>query len=95
MFSTNRPRNFQFPVYNPPVCTFLSEISAMSDPKPAAETPPRSPGPGMQRQMEIYQGILTGSRLSVPVQIEMLEKKAAEVEAEKQREKEPSLAAAQ
>ena len=51
----------------------------MSDPKTAAETPPRSPGLGMQRQMEIYQGILRRSRLSVPVQIEMLEKKAAEV----------------
>jgi isopentenyl diphosphate isomerase/L-lactate dehydrogenase-like FMN-dependent dehydrogenase len=33
----------------------------------------------MQRQMEIYQGALTGKRQSIPVPIELLEKKAAEV----------------
>jgi len=33
----------------------------------------------MQRQMEIYQGVVTGKRLSVPVPLALLEKKASAV----------------
>src|SRR5262249_4009289 len=52
----------------------------MSDPKPATDTPPRpSPGLGMQWQMGIYQGALPGKGVSVPVPLELLEKRAAEL----------------
>lgn len=51
----------------------------MSEPTRAGEKDPAlPPRGGIERQMEIYQGILTGKRLSVPVPLELLEKKAAE-----------------
>ena len=50
----------------------------MSDNKSAPEQQSQR-SLAMQRQMEIYQGALTGKRLSVPVPIELLEKMAAEV----------------
>ena len=49
----------------------------MSDPKIAAAQDAMSIG--LQRQMQIYQGALTGARLSVPVSLQQLEKKAAEL----------------
>jgi isopentenyl diphosphate isomerase/L-lactate dehydrogenase-like FMN-dependent dehydrogenase len=48
----------------------------MSDGKTA---PAPAPSLGLQRQMQIYKGALTGSRLSIPVPLGQLEKKAAEV----------------
>jgi lactate 2-monooxygenase len=38
-----------------------------------------SPGLGMQRQMEIYKGALSGTRLSIPVPLDRLEQKAKAV----------------
>jgi lactate 2-monooxygenase len=49
----------------------------MPDPTLAASS--GVPSLGLQRQMQIYQGALTGARLSIPVPLEHLEKKAAEV----------------
>src|SRR5215831_7480101 len=49
----------------------------MSDPEPAAAQGAMSIG--LRRQMQIYQGALNGDRLSVPVSLTQLEKKAAEV----------------
>lgn len=49
----------------------------MSDPKTAAAQDAMSIG--LQRQMQVYQGALTGARLSIPVPLPLLEKKAAEV----------------
>ncbi len=47
--------------------------SAHSIPKPD------SPSPGMQRQLEIYQLGLAGKKLSIPIPVSQLEKKAAEI----------------
>jgi len=49
----------------------------MSDAEPAAAHDAMSIG--LRRQMQIYQGALTGERLSIPIPLEQLEKKAAEV----------------
>ena len=49
----------------------------MSDPKTAAAQDAMSIG--LRRQMQIYQGALTGARLSIPVALPQLEKKAAEM----------------
>ena len=40
---------------------------------------PNAPSPGMQRQLEIYQLGLAGKKLSVPIPLYQLEKKAAEI----------------
>jgi lactate 2-monooxygenase len=40
---------------------------------------PNAPSPGMQRQLEIYQLGLAGKKLSVPIPLYHLEKKAAEI----------------
>jgi lactate 2-monooxygenase len=40
---------------------------------------PNAPSPGMQRQLEIYQLGLAGKKLSVPIPLHHLEKKAAEI----------------
>jgi lactate 2-monooxygenase len=50
----------------------------MSDPPHSVPNPAAS-SPGMQRQFEIYQLGLTGKKLSVPIPLAQLEKKAAEV----------------
>jgi len=48
-------------------------------PDPHSVPKPDAPSPGMQRQLEIYQRGLAREKLSVPVPLVQLEKKAAEV----------------
>src|SRR5579864_8979923 len=49
-------------------------------PDPSHSVPkPSTPSPGMQRQFEIYQLGLAGKKLSIPIPLSQLEKKAAEV----------------
>jgi lactate 2-monooxygenase len=54
------------------------QAEAHAEARPAAPKS-GSPGLGMERQMEIYAGALTGARLSIPASLLSLERKAKEV----------------